>query len=57
MRIVMAMALAASLFVAAGCSCNTCEVPVEDCAPCAAAPAPAPVAVAPAVTCNPCAGL
>lgn len=65
MRIFLAMALAASLFVVAGCSCKDdcyapvcptpCEV-VEPCNPCAApayvvpAPAPAPVA------CNPCAG-
>ena len=47
MRIFLALALAASLFVAAGC-CNTCEV--DTCSPCAA-PAPAPA------VCNPCNGL
>ena len=46
MRIFLAIALAASLFVAAGCSCATgkCPTPAPVCNPCAA---PAPV-------CNPC---
>ncbi|MCD8351661.1 MAG: hypothetical protein LUC93_13725 [Planctomycetaceae bacterium] len=57
MRIFLAMALAASLFVAAGCSCatGTCGEPVCDpCGTTVVAPAPAPAAV---VNCDPCRGL
>ncbi len=50
MRILLAMAFAASLLVAAGCNCATgdCAAPANDCSPCAAAAvvAPAPVVVA-----------
>lgn len=57
MRIFLAMALAASLFVAAGCSCATgdCGAPVvDDCAPCAAPAAPVVYeAPAPIVTAAP----
>ena len=55
MRIFLAMALAAGLFVAAGCSCNPCEKPVT-CDPCKA-PAPVVVAAPAPAVCNPCAGL
>ncbi len=46
MRILLAIAFAASMFVAAGCCGSTCN-------PCAPAPAKAPAPV----ICNPCAGL